>query len=100
MGTISARNVYEISETFNDWMQRYGQKKYPKNGGFPPFATPQDFFQKSGSVIFVPLWHTNFMQKLEKSLERSPRYLKTDQRTDWPTDKGDYNMYLICDFNA
>ena len=40
----------------------------PKNGSFPPFATSQDFFQKSGSVTFVPLWCTNFMQKIRKIL--------------------------------
>ena len=35
---------------------------------FPPSVTPQDFFQKSGSVTFVPLWCPNFMQKIRKIL--------------------------------
>ena len=60
-------------------------QKCPKNGVLPPFATPQIFFQKSGSVTFVPLWCPNFMQKLEKTNEQSLRYLKTDTRTDGRT---------------
>ena len=39
-------------------------QKYPKNGVFPPFVTPQDFFSKAGSVTFVPLWCPNFLQKI------------------------------------
>ena len=42
---------------------------------------PQDFFSKSGSVTFVPLWCPKFIQKTTKTKERSPRYLKTDGRT-------------------
>ena len=70
-------------------MQRYGQKTLKntqKNGFFPPFVTPQEFFQKSGSVTFVPLWCPNFMQKIRK-----PEIFKdkltiglTNQRT-WDT---------------
>ena len=54
---VLAYYVYESSENFNDWMQRYGQKpqKCPKNGGFPPFATPQDFFSKIGLCHFCTL---------------------------------------------
>ena len=62
-------------------------QKYPQNGGFPPFVTPQDFFQKSGSVTFAPLWCPNFMQKLEKNIERSLRYLMTDRQADGQTDR-------------
>ena len=58
-------------------------QKYPQNGGPPPFVTPEIFFQKSGSVSFVPLWCPNFMKKIEKTNERSLGYLKTDHgRTD------------------
>ena len=68
-------------------------QKCPKNGGFPPFATPQDFFQKSGSVTFVPLWCTNFMQKIRKILRAVSEIFK-DGRTNGPTDgrkdMGDY----------
>ena len=35
---------------------------------FSPFVTPKNFFQKSGFVIFVPLWCTKFMQKIGKIL--------------------------------
>ena len=63
---------------------------------FPPFVTPQDFFQESGSVTFAPLWYPNFMQKLGKTNLQSLRYLKTDGRMDHGRtdhgrmDKGDY----------
>ena len=43
-------------------------QKCPKNGGYPPFVTPRDFFQKSGSVTIVPLWCPNFIQKTRKKL--------------------------------
>ena len=74
-------------------MQRYGQKasKMPQNGYFLPFVTPKMFFQKSGSVTFVPLWCPNFMKKIRKTSKRSLRYLKTDGRTNGPrTDMGNY----------
>ena len=51
-------------DNFNDWMQRYGQKTSKM---FPPINSPQDFFQKSGSVTFVPLWCPNFMHKIRKN---------------------------------
>ena len=38
-------------------------EKQHKNGSFP-----QDFFQKSGSITFVPLVFPNFMQKIRKEL--------------------------------
>ena len=56
-------------------------KTTPKMG-FSPFVTPKIFFQKSGSITFVPLWCPNFMQKLEKTNEQCLRYLKTDTRMD------------------
>ena len=65
-------------------------KNAPKMGFFPHLRPPKMFFQKSGSVTFVPLRCTNFMQKLEKNNEQSLRYFKTDQPTDQPTDKGDH----------
>ena len=41
------------------WMQGYEKKhqKCPQNGN----GDPQDFFQKSSSVTFVPLWCPNFI---------------------------------------
>ena len=70
-------------------------QKYPKNGVFPPFVTPKIFFQKSGSVTFVPLWCTNFMQKIRKILRAVSEIFKdgprtTDGPTDGSTDKGYY----------
>ena len=65
-------------------------KKCPQNGFFPYLWPPKIFFQKSGSVTFVPLCCPNFMQKIKKTYERSLRYLKMDRPTDRPTDKGDY----------
>ena len=60
-------------------------QKCPKNGGFPHLWPPKIFFQKSGSVTFVPLWCPNFMQKIRKNqwavseiFTDGPR---TDQRT-------------------
>ena len=84
-------------------------QKCPTRWGFSPiyiphphFATPKIFFQKSGSVTFVPFWCPNFMQKTKKTNEQSLRNLKTetwtdgrrhgrtDGRTETRTDKGDY----------
>ena len=70
-------------------------QKYPQKWGFSQICDPQDFFQKSGSVIFVLLWCPNFMQKIKKKTNgRSLRYLKTDGWTggqmDWQRDRGDY----------
>ena len=47
--------------------RRYKTLKNPKNG-FSLICDPQDFFEKSGTVTFVPLWCTNFMQKIRKIL--------------------------------
>ena len=41
-------------------------QKYPKSWGFPHLRPPQIFLQKSGSITFVPLWCSNFMQKIRK----------------------------------
>ena len=53
------------------------------------------FFQKSGSVTFVPLWCTNFMQKIRKILRAVSEIFKDGLRTtDYyyglRTDMGDY----------
>ena len=63
-------------------------QKCPKNGGFPPFATPQIFFFKNRALsLLYPYGEQTSCKKLEKSIERSLRYLKTDQQT---TEKGYY----------
>ena len=62
-------------------------QKCPKNGGFPPFVTPQDFFFKNRALsLLYPYGALTSCKKWKKTNERSPRYLKTDGRTD----KGDY----------
>ena len=62
---------------------RYGEKtsKMPQKWGFSPICDPQDFFQKSGSVTFVPLWCSNFMQKIRKNQWTVSEIFK-DGRTD------------------
>ena len=63
----------------------------PQKWGFPPFVTPRNFFQKSGSVTFVPLWCPNFMQKIRKVLTAVSEIFKDRPWTDqWTTDMGDY----------
>ena len=69
-------------------------QKCPKNGGFLPFVTPKIFFQKSGSVTFVTLWCSNFMQKIRKK-QLTVSEIFTDGPKDGPmdhvrTDNGDY----------
>ena len=43
-------------------------KNAPKMVIFFHLRPPKIFFQKSGSVTFVPLWCSNFMQKIRKIL--------------------------------
>ena len=84
--------VYEISETFNDWMQRYGQKtsKIPPKWGFSPICDPPRFFFKNQALsLLYPYGALTSCKKLEKTNERSLRYLKTDHgRTNGRTDHG------------
>ena len=68
-------------------MQRYGQKisKMPPKWGFSPICDPQDFFFENRALsLLYPYGTLTSCKKLEKSLERSLRYLKTDHgpRTD------------------
>ena len=72
-------------------------KNAPKMGLFPNMWHPQDFFQKSGSVTFVPLWCSNFMQKIRKKqwavseiFKDGPTEGPTDGPRDGWKDKGDY----------
>ena len=62
--------------------------------GFSPICDPKIFFQKSGSVTFVPLWCTNFMQKIRKILRAVSEIFKDGllrTTTDGlRTDMGDY----------
>ena len=68
-----AYHVPKVSENFND-MQIFKKKTtMPLHGFFSQLWTPKIFFQKSGTVTFVPLWCPNFI------------YLKTDTHTDTRT---------------
>ena len=58
-------------------------KNTPKMGVFPHLRPPKFFFQKSGSVTFVPLWCTNFMQKIRKILGAVSEIFKDGPRTDY-----------------
>ena len=55
-----------VIAVFQIWAKNI--KNAPKRGVFPHLWPPKIFFQKSGSVTFVPLWCTNFMQKIRKIL--------------------------------
>ena len=79
------RAVFEI------WTKNI--KNAPKMGVFPHLRPPKIFFQKSGSVTFVPLWYTNFMKKIRKILRAVSEIFKdgrTNGRTNGLTDMGDY----------
>ena len=84
--------VPKVSENFND-MQIFKKKTtMPLHGFFSQLWTPKIFFQKSGTVTFVPLWCPNFMKKNRKTNWLPLRYIEKDHRpTDhWQTDRGDY----------
>ena len=62
-------------------------QKCPKNGGFPPFVTPQDLLFKNRAVSLLCSYGAlTSCKKFEKINERSSRYLKTDRRTDGQTE--------------
>ena len=63
---------------------RYGQKtsKMPQKWGFSPIYDPPRFFFKNRALsLLYPYGALTSCKKLEKSLERSLRYLKTDTHT-------------------
>ena len=74
----------------------------PQKWGFSLICDPKIFFQNSGTVTFVPYGALTSCKILEKSLERFPRYSKTNGRTRAitkdPSDKpvfqnGDYRCF-------
>ena len=75
--------MYEISETLNDWMQRYGQKtsKMPPKWGFSPIFK---------NLTLSLLYNYGTLTACKRTNEWSLRYLKTDQQTDQQKDKGNY----------
>ena len=69
-------------------MQRYGQKtsKIPPKWVFSPICDPQrSFFKNWALSLLYPYGALTSYKKFEKNNERSPRYLKTDQRTNGRT---------------
>ena len=70
---------------FNDWMQRYGQKtsKMPQTGASSPICDPKILFQNQALSFLYPCGALTSCKKLEKTNERSLRYLKTDIQTHW-----------------
>ena len=71
-------------------MDKKTSKNAPKRGVFPHLRPPGNFFQKSGSVTFVPIWYTNFMQKILKILRAVFEIFKDGPTDGWTTDMGDY----------
>ena len=60
-------------------------KNAPKMDFSPICDPPQDFFQKSGSVTFVLLWSTKFMQKIRKNQWAVSAIFKDARTTDQQT---------------
>ena len=62
--------MYESSEHFNDWMQRYGQKtsKIPQNG-VSPICDPQIFFKNWALPLLYPYGILTSCKKLEKLMK-------------------------------
>ena len=56
-------------------------KNAPKMGFFPICDPPRFFFKNRALSLLYPYGALTSCKKLEKSLERSLRYLKTDGRT-------------------
>ena len=84
MRTVKTQNDVKILRAvFEIWTKNI--KNAPKMGVFPHLRPPKIFFQKSGSVTFVPLWCTNFMQKIRQILRAVSEIFK-----DGRTDMGDY----------
>ena len=89
MRTVKSQNFVKILRAvFEIWTKNI--KNAPKMGVFPHLRPPKIFFQKSGSVTFVPLWCTNFMQKIRKILRAVSEIFKDGLRTNGLTDMGDY----------
>ena len=63
----------------------------PQKWGFSPICDPPRFFFKNRALsLLYPYGALTSCKKLEKTNERSLRYLKTDGRTNGRTDMGDY----------
>ena len=65
-------------------------QKCPQNGFFPHLWPPIFFFKNQALSLLYHYGALTSCKKSEKINERSMKYLKTDQLTNGPTDKGDY----------
>lgn len=75
-----------VRAVFEIWAKNI--KNTPKRGVFPHLRPPKNFFKNRALSLLYPYGALSSCKKLEKSLEQSLRYLKTDgPRT---TDIGDY----------
>ena len=92
MRTVQTQNFVKILRAvFEIWTKNI--KNAPKMGVFPYLRPPKIFFQKSGSVTFVPLWCTNFMQKIREILAAVSAVImlydtKNDEKTTKSQKKG------------
>ena len=75
----------KISSKLLESFLRYGQKISKCINGFPPFEAPKIFFKNRALSLSYPYGALTSCKKLEKSLERFLRYLKTDEPTDGRT---------------
>ena len=93
-------------------MQRYGRKtsKMPQKWGVSPMCDPAKIFFKNPALsLLYPCGALTSCKKLEKTNERSLRYLKTDQlTTDKPVKDGQgppqenprSKMDILCHFGV
>ena len=72
-----------VRAVFEIWTKNI--KNAPKMGVFPHLRPPKIFFKNRALSLLYPYGALTSCKKLEKSLERSLRYLKTDYgRTNGP----------------
>ena len=79
-----------VGAVFEMWTKTI--KNAPKRRVFPICDPPRFFFKNRALSLLYPYGALTSCKKLEKTNERSLRYLKTDGRTTdhGRTDKGDY----------
>ena len=86
MSTVKTQNFVKILKAvFEIWTKNI--KNAPKRGVFPHLRPPRIFSKIGLLSLLYPYGALTSCKKLEKSLERSLRYLKTDHGR---TDMGDY----------
>ena len=87
MRTVQTQNFVKILRAvFEIWTKNI--KNAPKMGFFPICDPPRFFFKNRALSLLYPYGALTSCKKLEKSLERSLRYLKTDGLRTTTTDYG------------